>query len=76
MVILRKIVEQVENPYKLIKMDVDNTDIHLPQSKLKLPTEAKRMLLTVNCSESKKETLRKNCKAFLIEFVKKIQEKC
>ena len=63
MVILRKIVEQVDYPYKLMKIDVDNINIHLPQNKLKLLTETS-MLLTISCSESKKEMFRENRKAF------------
>ena len=45
----------MNNPYKLMKIDVGNRDIHLPLNKLKLPTETKSMLLAMNCSESKKK---------------------
>ena len=61
MVTLRKI-EQADNPYKLMKIDVDNTDIHFSLNKLKLPTETKSMFLTINCSESKKEMFKKTTK--------------
>ena len=47
-----------------MKINVDNTDINLPLNKLKLPTETKSMLLSINYSESKKKMFRKTAKLF------------
>ena len=38
-----------------MKIDVGSTDIHLPQNKLKLPTQSKSILLRINYNERKRK---------------------
>jgi len=70
-------LDAAKTPAKLVSIDITDTSIHLPHSKIDVGFRTKHSLQQVpNKSERDMLTFRMECKDFLIQILKKLLAKC
>ena len=74
MIVKPGILTEATTSYKLINIDLSNTDNLLPYELVKLPTATKALLKAVLPNQKKRNFL-KDCKAMIVALLQKFQER-
>ena len=75
MFVLKEVLKEASTVYKLIKIDINDQNILLPPSSLKLPTATEGSLKSEKITMSEKLQFKKDCTKFLQSMVRKLQER-
>jgi hypothetical protein len=73
--IRKEVLDSASTSYKLIKLDVEKKENHLPADTIKLGTAVKSLLRSNNISEGSKHQFKKDCVQLLVQLTKKLQER-
>ena len=76
MVVKPDVLDQANSSFKLIKLDLTNSENLLPCELMKLPTATKSLLRSTNLKNEKKRSFLKNAKKMIVVLVQKVQERC